>query len=246
MPTSSPRVDFQWPKGPCGWVRVIGGVMVVFALVLSTRLGGQDSAPALPSVWLGGCESEPTPDAPPVFRPVARVVEESEPAEEWEMHGEPVAYRERDGSEGSVQAFVLYSAQEWPRLELRLGDRVVFRTREVDYVSHHVVPYRGREALVVTTINGPPGTCIWSKRAQVFSLGAREVVLRHDVPLGDYLECTGRPVLACGCGEWESDWRIERRGRRVDLVTNPIARPYDGPDGRRARAAPRPRRIRLQ
>lgn len=195
----------------------------------------------------GGCDPVLGRDASPVaVRRTAIVEEEPESTDFWAVYGEPVVFHQSDSSDGRIQAFVHRGEDDWAALELRLGERVVFRTREVDYVAHDVVPYRSEQALVVTTINGPPGTCIWSKRAQILTLDARDVILRHDVLLGDYLGCTGLPKPVCGCGVWEANWRIERRGRRVDLVTAPVARPYDGPDGTRAHVAPPPQRIRLR
>lgn len=102
------------------------------------------------------------------------------------------------------------------------GERVLFTVRARDFVGvHHERVHHERELLVLVTQDGGPGTCVWSKRAEVYELVDSEVWPRQEALLGGYLECADGSSRACGCGTWEADWRLSVGRDHTAFTTEP-------------------------
>ncbi len=163
----------------------------------------------------------------------------------WRPVGSPVAM---ESLGGSVQAYARYVQRDWSEVELRLGDRVLYRSREVDYESHHIIPYRRGEALLVQRVQGPPGTCVWGRSAIIFTVspGSGMATPQHEVSLGDYLYGPPCPSIACGCGEWEATWTVAQRRGATVLETHPVAMGRGEWNDLEGLDVPMPDRVRLR
>jgi len=186
----------------------------MFVLAVLAATGGPWSLKAVVAPGPRVTKQMPLRGADPV---VALTAEELA----WYPHGPAVAM---ESLHGRVQAYVRHPEHGWPELELRVAERVLYRSREADYESHHVVPYGTGEALLVERIQGPPGSCVWNRSAiilTVSSLGDMATE-QHEVPLGDFLYGPSCP-MACGCGQWEASWRVVSRGRATYFETTPVS-----------------------